>query len=178
MLELYNTTSDVKRIPKYKYNGKFIIPPHGFVRIEDEQAYFFKPYVRVGIVIRKSVTDTKEKKEEKEIKNTVKEDVKETKEVKVEENPVEEVKEKQEESKEFETKEEKKVEVITDDVNSSPEYSDVAKPVHTYTEEELQEKNLSQLREIASDLGTDASTIRKKDEIRKMILKKQEESVE
>ena len=55
MLELYNTTNDVKRIPKYKYNGKYVIPPHGSVKIDEEQAYFFKPYARVGIVVRRVV---------------------------------------------------------------------------------------------------------------------------
>lgn len=36
MLELYNTTKQIKKIPKYRYNGTYTIAPYKTVDIEED----------------------------------------------------------------------------------------------------------------------------------------------
>lgn len=197
MLELYNTTNDVKRIPKYKYNGKYIIPPHGSVRIEDEQAYFFKPYARVGIVIRKPMGQVQEIEPETveevvpvvdepveniEVKDET-EDVLGSSENESESVPVEEMEELEIDSNNAEdTIEEMEdigsIELETVPVEPEPvldeqekeEIKEIESEQPKYTAEDLEDMNINKLRAIARELGIDITGIRKKKEIKKKIV--------
>lgn len=201
MLELYNSTDTIKRIPRYRYNGTYTFMPFEAKPIEDDWAWFFKPYYPVGIYVRVrkekidkvvKVVKTEESKEIKEIKqeNGVKDITVNT------DKPVEktivkdETKEIKEVEKVKETKEAEKVvqptettETIEKVVATEPTEK-VEKAVGTekgkkekkYTEADLQEKSLVQLREIANSLGIDkVASIRKKDTIKDMILEKQKQ---
>ena len=54
MLELYNMTNDIKRVPRYRYTGEYVLKPKGSVPIHEEHAYFYKPYAQIGVVVRVS----------------------------------------------------------------------------------------------------------------------------
>lgn len=183
MLELYNMTNDVKRIPKFNYDGKFVIKPHEAVDIQDDQAFFFKPYAKVGIVVRCKKDPEPRKPEtvtirtgnavqggfidvglgggvEKEtLSSPTYEETEPVKEVEVVETPAE---------------------VVTEPVveESTPaETETVEAPVlPVYTEEQLSEMNREQLREAAKTLGLDASTMGRKQDIKDLILFKQNET--
>lgn len=51
-MELYNTSNRVRVIPKYRYNGTYSLQPRQAVEIEDYMTTFFKPYSKVGVVVR------------------------------------------------------------------------------------------------------------------------------
>lgn len=188
MLELYNTTNDVKRIPKYKYNGKYIIPPHGSVRIEDEQAYFFKPYARVGIVIRKPMGQVKviepetveevvpvvdEPVENIEVKDET-EDVLGSSENESESVPVEEMEELEIDSNNAEDTFEEMEDIGSIELETVPveqeEIEEIESEQPKYTAEDLEDMNINKLRAIARELGIDITGIRKKKEIKKKIV--------
>lgn len=197
MLELYNTTNDVKRIPKYKYNGKFVIPPHGSVRIEDEQAYFFKPYARIGIVVRKlpeevaahspvvqEEVETVEPVEEIVEPDTVEqvvqvghdEDAGEMEEFVIDDSNVAD--EMVEIGSLVLDEEEEVQEEVTEEVTEEEteevveEITEEAEPEQTkkYTAEDLVGMTIGQLRNVAKELGLDIYGIRKKEVIRGKIL--------
>ena len=167
MLELYNTTNDVKRIPKYKYNGKFVIPSHGSVKIEDEQAYFFKPYAKVGIVIRKLVEDS---------------NIEEADSIKDSDDSMEEGTDMEEiaiaSDIDNESDSESGMEEIfsvvleTEDDKEEEDSNDIygLETLNKYTEGGLKDMSIGQLREVAKELGVDISGIRKKVEIRDKII--------
>lgn len=150
-LELYNTTERVKTVPKYRYAGKFVIPAKGSVDIEDYMADFFAPYARVGIVVR--------------VKKTAEQN---TEQVQVE-KPVEV---KEPESTKVEEKKEVVEEKVKDTLDKTEEKSEDVSDKEGYTKESLNEKNMRELRDIASGLGIDISEVRKKDSLIDAILAK------
>ena len=54
MLELYNRSRYTAKVPRYRYNGQYVIKPGESQVIEDDQAPFFRPYSRIGVIIRRS----------------------------------------------------------------------------------------------------------------------------
>lgn len=52
MLEIYNTTNRVRKVPKFRYAGQYTILPKSAIDIEDYMADFYKPWARIGVVVR------------------------------------------------------------------------------------------------------------------------------
>lgn len=59
-LELYNISGYERKVPYYNYGGYMLLKPEGTFSIEPEQADFYKPYARAGIVVRQAVNDIEE----------------------------------------------------------------------------------------------------------------------
>jgi hypothetical protein len=88
-LELYNISGHERKVPYYNYGGYMLLKPEGTFSIEPEQADFYKPYARVGIVVRQAVSDVEEEfdsVEEIHVENTEDTKVENTEDTKVEEN--------------------------------------------------------------------------------------------
>ena len=139
MLELYNTTKEVKSIPKYRYNGTYTLMPYKSVDIEEEQAYFFKPYSRIGVVVRCKANRGTEP-------SVVVEEVASEPEV------VDEVSETV-----FEAPDEEVVEAV----------EEVSQTV--FTEEDFVDKSLSELKDMAESIGLDVSDCRRKNQVIELI---------
>ena len=139
MLELYNTTKEVKSIPKYRYNGTYTLMPYKAVDIEEEQAYFFKPYSRIGVVVRCKANRGAEPSvvvEEVVSEPDVADEVSETV---------------------FEAPDEEVVEAV----------EEVSQTV--FTEEDFVDKSLSELKDMAESIGLDASDCRRKNQVIELI---------
>ena len=139
MLELYNTTKEVKSIPKYRYNGTYTLMPYKSVDIEEEQAYFFKPYSRIGVVVRCKANRGAEPSvvvEEVVSEPDVADEVSETV---------------------FEAPDEEVVEAV----------EEVSQTV--FTEEDFVDKSLSELKDMAESIGLDASDCRRKNQVIELI---------
>ena len=140
MLELYNTTKEVKSIPKYRYNGTYTIMPYKSVDIEEEQAYFFKPYSRIGVVVRCKAnrgTEPSVVVEEVASEPEVADEVSETV---------------------FEAPDEEVVEDTVEEVSQT-----------VFTEEDFVDKSLSELKDMAESIGLDASDCRRKNQVIELI---------
>lgn len=159
-LELFNKTSRIKELPKYNYNGKFKLGPNGTYPIKDYMIAFYKPYERIGVIIRHS--QSAEEIIEKEVKQVLEEVRKE--EQSVVEEPVPVVKEPSPVIIEKENPEpvvepapvveEHKVEEIkADDIN-------VDVVTTKYTEDTLNELKMDELKNILIGLGIDPQTIK------------------
>ena len=139
MLELYNTTKEVKSIPKYRYNGTYTLMPYKAVDIEEEQAYFFKPYSRIGVVVRCKANRGAEPSvvvEEVASEPDLADEVSETV---------------------FEAPDEEVVEAV----------EEVSQTV--FTEEDFVDKSLSELKDMAESIGLDASDCRRKNQVIELI---------
>lgn len=146
-LELYNTTERVKTVPKYRYTGKFVIPAKGSVDIEEYMTEFFAPYSKIGVVVRvKNIDETADK-------------------VKVEETVVEPKVEEVKVEKVEEIKSEKVEEPKVEEVVETELKEESVKEDDKYTREDLSEKTVRELRDIAAELKIDVSDIRRKDDI-------------
>lgn len=128
--ELVNFSNTTHKIPRFNYNGEYILKPGEAVPIEDEQGFFFKPYAVLGIGVR-AVVD-KEEKEDSEITKGIGEETKE-----------ESVKESVEETPEI-PKEEEKEETKTENLE--------------YSAEELSGKTMAELRAIISEKGLEGNS--------------------
>lgn len=162
-VELYNTTNQIKRIPRYRYNGKYVFEPHQSYEIDSEQAYFFKPYARIGIVIR-SIVNSKSSEDVVKLRVDSSKEINKSGISGVQEKVDIGVSDKKEDVP-VKIEEEKSSEPTAD---SSSENKDVK-----YTEDSLEDRSIEELRNIASSLGIDASKIKRKDYIRKKIIKNQ-----
>lgn len=129
--ELVNFSNTTHKIPRFNYNGEYILKPGEAVPIEDEQGFFFKPYAVLGIGVR-AVVD-KEEKEDSEITKGIGEETKEE----IKEETVEET---QEIPEEKEDKEETKTENLE------------------YSAEELSGKTMAELRAIISEKGLEGNS--------------------
>ena len=147
MLELYNTTNRVRRIPKYRYNGVYILNPKSSVDIEEFAAKFFEPWRKVGVVVRVKAEQVKTKVSEDNASKAVEE----SNQV---ENKPDEVKGdnliESEASEEIAQEFDKVVETASDDKEME------------YTSEYLSELGLKELKEIATSLGLELGDARKK----------------
>lgn len=149
--ELYNTTNKVKTVPKYRYNGVYMLKPYGTVDIEEFTTSFFKPYSKIGVVVRAKIETVESSEAEKSIGEEQKADEEnETKEV-VKEVKVEDVS-------------------IKEDISVETESEEPVVVTTAYSEDELYEKNMKELKEIASSMNLDITDTRKKDVLVKAIL--------
>ena len=154
-VELCNVSKYIRKIPKYRYNGSYILKPGESVVIERDKINFFKPYVAIGVVVRNIVTPVKEVEEEviPEKPAEVVEEIKE-------EPVVETAKVTQEETVDREPEKEEVKEEIKEEVKETPDLS------------KLEGMNLNQLKEMAKSLGIkEAASMRKKADIRELIRK-------
>ena len=154
-VELFNSTNEIRRIPRYRYDGKYVLGPKESVEINSDQAFFFKPYAKIGVLVRNVISENKEPKKEVENVEVVKED-KEEKETESKEVNFVEVKTENTES--GVVNETEKVEEIT-----SEPVEAVETPNETtgYTEESLAGKKAVELRTIAESLGIDTTGLSK-----------------
>jgi len=164
-VELCNVSKYIRKIPKYRYNGSYILKPGESVVIERDKINFFKPYAAIGIVVRNIVTQVEEVEkevipekpvEDEKVVNTVEvvEEIKEEPVVEATEVTQEEIVIKEPE------KEEVKEEIKEEIVKETPDLS------------KLEDMNLNQLKEMAKSIGIkEAASIRKKADIRDLIRK-------
>lgn len=129
--ELVNFSNTTHKIPRFNYNGEYILKPGEAVPIEDEQGFFFKPYAVLGIGVRALVDS--EEKEDSEITKGIGEEIKE-------ESVKESVKETPKIPKEKEDREETKTENLE------------------YSAEELSGKTMAELRAIISEKGLEGNS--------------------
>lgn len=181
MLELYNMTNEVRRVPKYRYNGEYVLQPKESVEIHEEHAYFFKPYSQIGVVVRVGVN----KKSNQQVLDINSEEV--TTNTKESEKPEEQV-EKQVEETPIEGKDDKEItEEITEETTE-----EVIEEITEKTTEETTEKtteksdnntyeeiknnvdnmSMSELRDTATKMGIYIKGVRKKEDIKELILNK------
>lgn len=154
MLELFNTTNKVRRIPKYRYNGVFILNPKSSVDIEEFAAKFFEPWRRVGVVVR-----VKTEKVE-EISNTD-EEISSGEYVSEETDDILDQETLQGESSDKE-----------DEITETKEISNTDEKEPEYTPEYLSELSLKELKDIAISLGIELGDARKKAVVVEAILNK------
>lgn len=180
MLELYNTTKDIKRIPKFNYNGKFVIRPHEAVDIPDDQAFFFKPYAKTGIVVR-CKKDATPRKPETVVVNQGGKATSGMLDLGISNNTtVETYSSPSYPEPEVEVKTEipeavKSVVEVEPDIQIQVETEVVPSDIHVYAEDELSEMSRDKLREVARTLGLDCDTMGRKKDIQERILNKQKE---
>lgn len=173
MLELYNTTKDTKRIPKFNYNGKYVIKPHEAVDIQDDQAFFFKPYAKAGIVVRCKRDNTPRVAKEVKVTTSTSSVHGGFLDVGMMGNTVIETLS----SPSYEEPEVPEVEVV----ENAEEAVEVSEPVEpelvgqkVYTDEELSVLGRDDLRDIAVSMGiTEAASMGRKKDIKELILAKQ-----
>jgi hypothetical protein len=165
-MELYNTTDKTKVIPKFNYEGKMTMGPHESKKIEDYMGTFFKPYARVGIVVRPVARVGSFKigdKVEPEVEEVIKEDVTSNQsivdEVKTGEEPIPE-KEDMAESTAVEEPEVKEEETVEEVKESEKKYS----------KDKLSSMSVKNLRLLADTMGADVSQYNKKADIVKALI--------
>lgn len=158
-VELYNTSKYVRRIPKYRYNGSYILQPGDSVIIDRDKTSFFKPYSSIGVVVRSKV-DLEELKDEKDIISQEK--IEKTKEIK---KDVEEIKDTVET-----TVTGKEENVVVESVVEGTLKDDIGKDRIDLSK--LDSMGLNQLKDMAKSLGIkEAASMRKKADIRELIRK-------
>ena len=193
-LELYNTTDRVKTIPRFRYNGKYVLQPHQSVDIESYMTSFFKPYSKVGIVVRVKSTD--DVRDFEELVNGSKEDSTPALRTEYVTDPISVIEDgalkseiisteehsiiDDEESEKIDDGEHEKVEEIIEDgteivdeaIDDSGHESMIVETSEAvkYTEEELQEKPIKELKEIAISMGITIEDARRKAPIIESIL--------
>ena len=164
-MELYNTSSKVRVIPKYRYNGKYSLQPRQSVEIEDYMTMFFKPYSKVGVVVRvkrdcetyksdeSSVQEVVVDTENKDFIHTVTEESTDSSDNVTVESDISDNSEDTED---------------TEDISVSETSDEEVK----YTEESLSAMTVKELKVIAESLGVVIEDGRRKDPIVKGILEK------
>lgn len=172
MLELYNTTDRVRRVPKFHYAGQYTIKPKTAIDIEDYMADFYKPWARVGLVVRVRSKNNPKPDESKNVNDAITFDEKDhtghsgttapvTQEtVVIGAEKTESIEDK--ESKENivdETAQNESIE-STSEIDGNIEEETPNKP--TYTLEGLQEMGMQELKEIAASLNVVPEDTRKK----------------
>lgn len=171
-VELYNVSKYIRKIPKYRYNGSYVLQPGESVVIERDKINFFKPYAAIGIVVRNIVPVKEEKEVEKEVVTFGYAEA-------ISEKPVEKV----ETTTTVAVAEDRVEEPVVEVVDVPQEEIVVEEPVGEEKEEveevketpdlsKLEDMNLNQLKEMAKSLGIkEAASIRKKADIRDLIRK-------
>lgn len=164
MLELYNMTNDIKRVPRYRYTGEYVLKPKGSVPIHEEHAYFYKPYAQIGVVVRVSkssmpeqqVLDIKSENTPKSNEKHTVDKVNNTDDLTQDNNAITETKKTEETSK----KSEDNLELNAESGLSEDELA------------EIEDMSISELRDKATNMGINIKGIRKKEEIKNLILDK------
>lgn len=161
-MELYNTSSKVRVIPKYRYNGKYSLQPKQSVEIEDYMTMFFKPYSKVGVVVRVKRDCETNKSDESSVQEVV---------VDTEnEDFIPTVTEESTDSSDNVT--------VESDISDNSEDTEDTSVSETsdeevkYTEESLSAMTIKELKVIAESLGVVIEDGRRKDPIVKGILEK------
>ena len=165
MLELYNMTNEVRRVPKYRYNGEYVLQPKESVEIHEEHAYFFKPYSQIGVVVRVGVN----KKSNQQVLDINPEEVAtNTEESEKESEKPEEQVEKQVKETPIEGKDDK--EITEETTEETTEKTDN----NTYEEirNNVDNMSMSELRDTATKMGIYIKGVRKKEDIKELILNK------
>ena len=165
MLELYNMTNEVRRVPKYRYNGEYVLQPKESVEIHEEHAYFFKPYSQIGVVVRVGVN----KKSNQQVLDINPEEI--TPNTKESEKPEEHV-EKQVEETPIEGKDDKEITEETTEKTTE----EITEKTDNNTYEEIKNNvdnmSMSELRDTATKMGIYIKGVRKKEDIKELILNK------
>lgn len=166
-VELYNNTNRVKEVPKFNYEGKVRILPEGIYPIQDYMIPFYRPFAKVGVIVRacaiqdeieKEVADQLSKGDEVEKKTITDKSI---------------TQEKSEVDNEG-----KKEEIIPDEVVKPVENitAQTEESKKIYTESELQDFKVAELKEIAKNLGIELEDdLRKRAPYIEAILAKQSE---
>lgn len=137
-VELYNNTDRVKEVPKFNYEGKVRINPEGVYPIQDYMIPFYRPYARIGVIIR--ACDVQDEIE-KEVASQLSAEKSELEKV----QEVEEKKEKEEEAS---------VSTQVENIEKKEETPVEEKPQRKiYTELELQDYRVAELKEISENMG-------------------------
>lgn len=169
MLELYNMTNEVRRVPKYRYNGEYVLQPKESVEIHEEHAYFFKPYSQIGVVVRVGVN----KKSNQQILDINPEEI--TTNTKESEKPEEHV-EKQVEETPIEGKDDKEITEETTEKTTEETTEETTEKSDNNTYEEIKNNvdnmSMSELRDTATKMGIYIKGVRKKEDIKELILNK------
>lgn len=164
MLELYNMTNDIKRVPRYRYTGEYVLKPKGSVPIHEEHAYFYKPYAQIGVVVRVSkssmpeqqVLDIKSENTPKSTEKHTVDKVNNTNDLAQDNNAIIETKK----TEEINKKSEDNLELNAESGLSEDELA------------EIEDMSISELRDKATNMGINIKGIRKKEEIKNLILDK------
>lgn len=167
-VELYNKTAMVKEVPKYGYNGKIKINPGETHPIKDYMIAFYRPYAKIGVVVRgvlnkeDAETVVTPDVEDVEVNNQITEHV------------VEEASESHDESDGTVEGNNGTVEVVSESAEEVIEEEAVT--TVKYLEKDLLELKLDELKKIAKEIGADVDdSVRKKATVIEAILKKQGE---
>lgn len=166
MLELYNMTSEIRRIPMFRYNGKYELQPFESVDIEDSTAYFFKPYARVGVVVRC-----------KKVAPAVEAEKRDSDVLKSSEDLQKELKQGEQVSDNSVTHEQANAVPQLSEGVKEPVSGEIKVEQHSidankiYTETELENMGLNELKEIAASMNlVEAVDMKKKADVRALIL--------
>lgn len=189
-MELYNTTDKTKVLPKFNYEGKMTMKPHESKKIEDYMGSFYKPYAKIGIVVR-PITRMGTFKPSDVVEKEVKKVVEDAKEIKVAEiikepeivevpeektedvvetvEPVEEVKE---ETEVEDAVEEPVVEEISEIAETTEESEPevVEETSKKLSEDDLKAMKVADLRALADEWQADLGEATKKADIIKVLL--------
>ena len=135
-IELYNKTRKIKEIPKYNYNGKFKLGPGKSYGISDYMVPFYKPFERIGIIIRNNITEVGSDPVEPEVKKVL-EEFNENKGADVKSAP------------------DKKEDKIQE--TSSNEKIEGSDKVKKYSNEEIESMNIDEMKAVLDSFGVDYS---------------------
>ena len=157
-------TNDIKRVPKYRYTGEYVLKPKGSVPIHEEHAYFYKPYAQIGVVVRVSkssmpeqqVLDIKSENTPKSNEKHTVDKVNNTDDLTQDNNAITETKEIEETNEKIEDN----LELNAESGLSDDELA------------EIEDMSISELRDKATNMGINIKGIRKKEEIKNLILDK------
>lgn len=161
-LELYNSTRRIKEVPKFNYTGKLVLKPTEVYGIEDYMYTFYKPYERIGVIIRNSPKQ-EEVQIEKEVEEVInasveqdqKEQVEEPKELGVEDRFEGGLETEQPKSEQVEQVEEVQKDVETVEVREETVSNG------KYTKKQLNDMKMEELKEIIDKLGIKAPKYKK-----------------
>ena len=173
--ELYNKSNKIKELPKYNYNGKFKLKPQQTYGIKDYMVAFYKPYAKVGVIVRRSVSDDV-LDVEPEVKKILEESEKKPEPTPVVESSIED-KTVEVTAEETEDKDRVSVETVkeVEDINKAPEVETEKEDVKKYTEEEIKGMKINDIKSILDDMNIDYSSVPyKKDAYVKALLDAQE----
>lgn len=178
MLELYNMTNDIKRVPRYRYTGEYVLKPKGSVPIHEEHAYFYKPYAQIGVVVRVSkssmpeqqVLDIKSENTPKSSEEPAVDKVNNTDDLAQDNNTITDITDitditETKETEETNQKSEGNLELNNLELNAESGLSEDELA-------EIEDMSISELRDKATNMGINIKGIRKKEEIKNLILDK------
>lgn len=165
-LELFNSTNMVKQVPKYNYNGKIRIPAQGVYPIEEYMIAFYRPYARIGVYVRSVEVPEDVEKEVEKIIPTPEPVLVVAEEILKQEESIPEVVEPEQPEVAIETNTEGTSSTL---VEGDKEKEEVKK----YTEAELQELRVSELKDLAASMGIDLGDVKKKAPYIEAIIAKQ-----